>query len=412
MHKDSLTGQEIIDYDFWGTKLFPPKKLNVTDTGREIEAMFRELDRLHYPSKKKDSEMYFRTGRGNSPQKQPCVVKMYYTESKEQHLKFLRNYMPQMNKKEVKDKPELFNENYDSVPESVILDYERIASDKGFKFIISPESQNIDMKCLVRQLVCELEHITGFKLSWLAATHTDTEHVHTHLLVNGIDKKSGEEIYFDPSIVRNLARRYASEICTQLNGYRSEQQIEASRQNLPYARRWTKIDEHITEYYGYEEFSNDRIVGNSEYEASKVTADELEIQRLNFLVSIGLALVYKKSKPLKYYLEKGWKEKLKAVGRYNTYLDARKKLTYMPGYKLEIYDGSMGKINGVITQIYNMDDENIWNNAVVIENRAEDRAWYVPLRTKLKNDDVGKFITVKAEMNKKGKLRPLIFIDK
>ena len=62
----------------------------------------------------------------------------------------------------------------------------------------------------------------------------------------------------------------------------------------------------------------------------------------------------------------------------------------------------MGEIDGVVTNIYNMNDEDVWNNAVVIENRKVNKAWYIPTRIKLKDEDVGKFITVRAEKNQKG----------
>lgn len=410
MHKDSITGEEVIDYDFLGKKLYPPKKLHQTDAGKEIAAFFRELDRMYYPSKKIREKSSVSFARGHAAQKQPCTVKMYYTESKEKHIEFLRNYMPQKNKKAVVEKPDLFNDKYDVVPESEILKYEEEADDLGFKFIISPESQNIDMKLLVRQFVKNLEAITGHKFSWMAVTHTDTGHIHSHLLINGIDRRTKEKFRFEPAIVKNVARGLAMDICTNLVGHRSREAIEAARSQLPYAKRWTKIDEHIENYYGYTEFTVPKIVGNAEYSASKATVDDLEIQRLNTLVQMGLAICYSKERPPLYYLEKGWKDKLRAVGRYNTYLDARSKLRLVSSANLELYSGEMGEISGIITNVYNMNDEDVWNNAVVIENRKENKAWYIPTRIKLKNEDIGKFISVKAEKNQKGKLRPLITV--
>lgn len=410
MHKDSITGEEVIDYDFLGKKLYPPKKLRMTDAGKEIAAFFRELDRMYYPAKKERKEVKHSFFRGHAAQKQPCTVKMYYTESKEQHVKFLRNYMPQKNKKSVEEKPELFNEKYDVVPESEILKYESEADDLGFKFIISPESQSVEMKLMVRQFVKNLETVTGHKFSWMAVTHTDTGHIHSHLLINGIDKRTKEKFRFEPAIVKNVARGLAMDICTNLVGSRSQEAIEAARSQLPYVKRWTKIDEHIESYYGYTEFKIPKIVDNAEYSASKVTTDDTEILRLNTLVQMGLAICYSKEKPPLYYLEKGWKQKLRAIGRYNTYLDARGKLKLVSPYNLELYTSEMGEINGVVTNIYNMNDEDVWNNAVVIENRKVNKAWYIPTRIKLKDEDVGKFITVRAEKNQKGKLRPLITI--
>ena len=412
MYKDSITGEEVIDYDFLGKKLYPPKKLRQTDAGKEIAAFFRELDRLCYPKKKPSENNRTSFIRGHASQKQPCVVKMYYTENKKTHIEFLRNYMPQKNKKEVENKPSLFNADYDAVPENEILKYEAEADKLGFKFIISPESQNIDMTFLVRQFVKNLEAVTGHTFSWMAATHTDTGHIHSHLLINGIDRKTGRRFRFEPGIVKSVARGLAVDICTQLAGSRSQEQIESARQNLPYAKRWTKLDEHIVSCYGYTEFPVPRLVSGCEFEASKITADELEKQRLNSLVQMGLAIYYDRNNPPVYYLEKGWKEKLRAVGRYNTYLDARGRLRLTSSYNLELYNAQMGEVEGIVSQIYTMDDEYVWNNAVVIENKKLNKAWYIPTHVKLKDEDVGKFISVRAEKNQRGKISPVITIQR
>lgn len=410
MHKDSITGTEVVDYDFFGKKIYPPRKIKQTDAGKEIAALLRELDYMFYPGRREKRDFHSRVGGGIS-RKQPCMVKLYYTDNKASHKEFLRRYMTQENKKGVTDKPDLFNDEYDEVPESVVVDYEENKMvDLGFKFIISPESQKIPMKELVRQYVHNLEKITGHKFTWFGAVHTDTGQIHAHLLINGVDKVTGEEIRFGREIVKEVARNIASNISTDLVGPRSAEAIEIARKKLPYAKRWTLIDDHITKYGYYREFENTRMVAGSEFEAEKTTTDDIELIRLNTLVEMGLAIVYRKENPPKYYLEKGWKDKLKAVGRYNTYLEARNRLRFTPFYNLELYNGSMGQVEGVVSQVYNMDDENIWNNAIVIENKKLNKAWYVPTRIKLKDEDLGKFITIKAEKNQKGILRPLITI--
>lgn len=414
MKKDSLTGTEIIDYDFLGKKLYPPRKLKETDASKAVADLFRELDRFYYPKSKKEKKSVLlvsggRRGGGGS-RKQPCMVKMFYTDSKKAHRDFFRNYMPQKNRKEVTDKPGLFNADYDEVPEEAILDYEENMDKRGFKFIISPESQKVPMKALVRQFVENLEKATGFKFTWLAVVHTNTEHIHSHLLINGIDRATGKKIKrFPPEIIKSVSREMASNICTSLVGERSAEQIEMSRQRLPYAKRWTKIDERISLGGGCHNFDVPKLVGNGEFEASVQTDDDIEIQRLNSLVEMGLAIHYRKT-PRVYYLEKGWKEKLRAIGRYNTFLDARSRLRFTPFHNLELYSGETGEIEGVVSEVYNMNDEDVWNNAVVIENRKLNKAWYVPTRIKLKDEDVGKFISVKAERNQKGRMRPLLTI--
>lgn len=411
--KDSITGTEVIDYDFFGKKIFPPRKLKQTDAGKEIVALLRELDYLTYPGKRKNKEYHSRSFGSRGERKQPCVVKLKYTEDKATHKEFLRRYMTQQNKKEVEDKPDLFNDEYDVVPEEVIVDYEENKMvDLGFKFIISPESQKIPMKELVRQYVKNLEIITGYHFDWFGAVHTDTGQIHAHLLINGVDKITKKDIRFKPEIIKEVARNLASNICTNLIGPRSSEAIEISRKKLPYAKRWTILDEHIVNYGYYRNFDNIKMVGGDEFEAEKTTTDDIELQRLNTLVEMGLAIAYRKENPPKFYLEKGWKDKLKAISRYNTYLEARNKMRFTPYYNLELYNSNMGQIEGVVTQVYNMDDEYVWNNAVVIENKKLNKAWYVPSRIKIKEEDLGKVITVKAEKNQKGIIRPLITIHK
>lgn len=412
MHKDKLTGIEVVDYDFLGKKLYPPRKMKITDAGKAFAALFRELDSFYYPSRRKIKNNILPKIKGSAEYKQPCTVKMYYTNDKATHIEFLRDYMTQNNKNDVVVKPKLFNGSYDDVPEEEIKNYENLADEVGFKFIISPENQNMDMKILVRQFVKNLEIVTGHKFSWMAATHTNTSHIHSHLLINGIDRRTGQSFRFDRGIIKRVARELAIDICTQLEGPRSIEQIEAARQMLPYAKRWTKIDEHIINYYGFTQFNIPKIIADAEFEASKVTSDPIEKQRLNTLVEMGLAIYYSKNNPPVYYLEKGWKEKLKAVGRYNTYLDARTKLKLVSYQNLELYTPDMGEVSGFVSQVYNMDDEQVWNNAVVIENKKLNKAWYIPTSIKLSNKELGKIITVKAEKNQHGKLRPLITIHK
>ena len=145
MNKDSITGEEVIDYDFLGKKLYPPKKLRMTDAGKEIAAFFRELDRMYYPAKKERKEVKHSFLRGHAAQKQPCTVKMYYTESKEQHVKFLRNYMPQKNKKAVVEKPDLFNDKYD-----VVIPY--MYTGTQYKYSLFTKRNNLDCSEIAKKL--------------------------------------------------------------------------------------------------------------------------------------------------------------------------------------------------------------------------------------------------------------------
>jgi len=410
MHKDKLTGNEVIDYDFFGKKLTPPKKIKVTDAGKAIERLLRDLNSIYYTTPRKGKKEFH--ARISNPRKQPCTIKMYYTTDKATHLEFLRNYLTQNNKNEVIEKPILFNDEFESVPESQIRKYEDTMVETGFKFIVSPECQKVPMKQLAREFVRQLEKITGHKFDWMAAVHTNTPHIHCHILINGADRETKLKFRFPPNIVKEVARGLASNICTQMVGERSREMIELSKKRLPFQKRWTTIDEQISSYGGYFPFDSIKTIDGNEFEASKVSSDDIEIQRLNTLVEMGLAKCFKMEIPRKYYLEKNWKDKLKIIGRYNTYLEARTSLRWTPFYNLEQYSGHMGEIEGIVSKIYNMDYEGVTNNAIVIENKKLNKAWYVPTRIKLNPEDLGKYISVKSEKNAKGKLRPLITVHR
>ena len=80
--------------------------------------------------------------------------------------------MPQENKNEVLDKPRLFGtEN---------SEYESAKVPEHFKFIISPENQNVNLKVLASEFIRRVETMTGYKLLWQGAVHTDTAHRHAH----------------------------------------------------------------------------------------------------------------------------------------------------------------------------------------------------------------------------------------
>ena len=409
MHKEAVTGRTIIDDDFLKIELKPPKKMKVTDASKETMKLWREIDRLLYGLNKKKYKKKEFTSRGFSGRKQLCTVKMYYGNTKESHKEFLRRYMPQENKKEVEDKPTLFNERYDIVPESELLRYESQMDDFHFKFMISPESQTVPSKEIVRSFIKQLEDSTGFKFDWMAVEHTNTDHKHCHILINGVDKKNKRKIKFPKIIIKETARNLACNICTSLIGYRTKEQIESSRARLPFAYRWTKIDDELLKNT-YKSFSSIKNIDDTDYEAQKIARNEIESNRLDHLCQMGLAKKYSGHIPPVYYLEKDWQKKLKAMGRYNSFLDARNKMTFVNPCKLEQYTSETGQVMGIITQRYVMDDEGVWKNAIVIENKREDKAWFVPLFYQPAPELEGATVSLNLIKNQKGLLVPKITI--
>jgi hypothetical protein len=102
-------------------------------------------------------------------------------------------------------------------------------------------------------------------------------------------------------------------------------------------------------------------------------------KRLLFLSDLGFAEMKKTDSREIFYLERDWKKKLKDIGRYNSFLDARNRLLSTASYDLEKFTADTGTVRGTVTRLYKMNDEDSWNNALLIENKALKKAWYVPL---------------------------------
>jgi hypothetical protein len=114
------------------------------------------------------------------------------------------------------------------------------------------------------------------------------------------------------------------------------------------------------------------------YETRVRARDIIMQNRLAFLSSIGLAKKAEDKKNL-FYLERDWQKKLKAMGRYNSFLKARSELSLALPYQMELYTRESREVSGRITRLYRMNDEENWNHAILIENDKLRKAWYVPL---------------------------------
>lgn len=422
--KDTVERQHIIYYNFMDIK--PPriKRPRTPNYDKDIDRIFDDLRKIfdggykkRYVEKKEKPRYsrggYSKSGNNNraspSPTDQRCMVKMIYSDDKKGHLKFLTNYMPQMNKDDVIDKPVLFNANTSAVGDNEIEQYKREMTDRHFKFIISPESTDVPIRELVRSFMSWLEMESGHKLMYLAVEHRNTDHPHAHILINGKDKRTHELIQrFDRKLVSQTARLATARICTSMIGQRTRAQISTSLNTLPLAKRHTTMDDKI------ESRANifDHIItrdGNT-WESSIVASDEELKKRLDTLCDMGLARKFiNAARPL-YYLETGWANKLRSIGRYNTFLDARKTLRYTSAGNLQQYTGDVGTITGVITRRITMDDENVWNNAIVIEDRENSKAWYIPLSKALDERYLGAAVECNATKGQNGKLHPTIRI--
>ena len=195
------------------------------DDMREYRRLCRALDKLLCRNASQDKRRRYCGLRSALSAQQYCMGKLRIGKDLKSHKRYIEQYLPQENKKEVLEKPELYT---DGKADDKFLDgYSKTMTGKHFKFIISPESPRVDTQALVKTLIKRMEKITGKSFIWMAAAHTDTNHPHAHLLINGTDKH-GEDIRFDRLFISQTIREMTRQICTTMIGKRSGEEIKAS----------------------------------------------------------------------------------------------------------------------------------------------------------------------------------------
>lgn len=290
---------------------------------------------------------------------QRVMFKMSYSNSMRQHNKYIKYYMPQMQKDNVIDKPELFGITDE--------EYEKNKVAGHFKFIVSPENQNVNLKVLINDFIKRIEKLSGYELYWQACIHTDTEHPHGHIVINRKDK-NGRKIFFPKQMIKNTMREILSESATKLVGPRSKTEIELAKNKMISANRWTDLDKKIESIKG----------------VIYPKALDVPLQnRLAHLSTIGLAK-YENNKVI---LNKDWKDVLMATARYNTYLEEYLKQDNLP---LKMYEG--GLLQGKVDRVISFDKDESWNDAIIV--RTQTHRIYVPVYQLHKQNLEGKTISV------------------
>lgn len=371
------------------------------DAERELNKLLDDICR-YFRSGKKDDDYISRGGGSYSynSRKQNVILKFRYGYSKEKHLAFFKEYMKQLHKRSVDRKPELFSEERIDDEGEFIREYEKRAVEKFYKIIISPESQSIDMRNYVRGVMRSFGSYLGTKLDWCASIHKDTNHIHAHVLINGVDRdgKPLPDRPFPQSFVRQVSHQLARDIATEMIGERTREEIEASRDKV-----YTK-PRYIGDLDG-------RIRGLSRIRDGKRhirTFDSGLLKRLDYLCVLGLASKTR-GRLNEFDVEESFDEKLAAMSRYNGFRKAMQELRYTKAGNLSIYSGQSGTIDGEVTYLFRKsDNEDLWTNAMVVENAADGKAYYVPLWFEPRQEYLRRFVTLTARRNDKGLLRPEI----
>lgn len=272
--------------------------------------------------------------------------------------------MPQMNKDYVEEKPELFGMD--------IHEYKKYETPLNFKCIIAPESQNIDLKTLVESYIKRVENQTGYKLCWMACIHSDTDHKHAHVVINGKDL-NGEDVFFNKDTIK-LMRYMCSNAATQMIGDRTVEQIQAAKNQYISAKRWTDLDE--------------KILRKSEERNGMINRENISSEfdnRLLYLSKLKLSSFDKAGNVWK--LKSDYQEVLKTAGRYNSFLEEYEK----SDQELEIYTG--GEIKGKVEKVITFSNKESWNDAIIVN--SENRHIYVPVWQLHKDNLKGKNIIIR-----------------
>jgi hypothetical protein len=200
-------------------------------------------------------------------------------------------------------------------------------------------------------------------------------------------------------------REMTRQICTEMIGKRSREEIKASILQSYKGNRYCSFDDVIREQ------EEPLHIAHETYGSRVQTFNDLILKRLFHLAELGLAK--KKEKTVStFLLEKDWVKKLRAIGRYNSFLKARSELRSTIAANMDLYTKETGEISGVITKLYKMNDEDSWNHALLVENATLQKAWYIPLYYEPEDTLLGAEINCKLKTNQKGLLVPHVTVKK
>jgi len=123
--------------------------------------------------------------------------------------------------------------------------WQKADDERLWKFIISPEfGDRLNLEKLTRDLMERVEHDLGTSLEWVAVTHRNTDHRHTHVALRGVDR-SGRALLLDSQYIQRGLRQIAQDLCTRQLGYRTLADSQAAQQREILQHRYTSLDRVI-----------------------------------------------------------------------------------------------------------------------------------------------------------------------
>ena len=244
-----------------------------------------------------------------------------------------------------------------------------------FRMIISPENgHDIDnFRGYIRTVMSGMEKDLGTDLEWISAVHYDTDDVHAHVIVRGVNDR-GKDLVIGRDYISFGVRAKAQEVATELLGERSLDEIQKSMEAEVDAMRITSLDRFIDKQADDNQVIDVRKKSNF---GKSAHYEGLIKGRLRYLEVSGLAVEYP---PGVYTLKEGYKETLaklsmrddvlkKLYSRVDTGLDN------LSIYSIRSGEGSV--VEGRIIDKGAMDE--ITDRKYIVLRDAQAKLHYVPV---------------------------------
>lgn len=209
------------------------------------------------------------------------------------------------------EKAVLFNEQDDGLGRKEFLDL--CQGDRHhWRFIISPENghQIEDFHGYVRSVMRLVEKDLQTSLVWTAAVHYDTDDIHAHVIVRGVNDR-GEDLVIGQDYVKEGFRRRAQEVATELLGERSLDEIRKSQEKEVEALRVTSLDRFMEKQMGEDRTLDVRAKSNF---GKSLFYEGLLKGRLRFLAASGLAT---EQPPGVFMLKEDYQDELRKIAQKN-----------------------------------------------------------------------------------------------
>lgn len=241
------------------------------------------------------------------PQARRCVVKARIVQMNARGIAAARLHLDYIMRDGVDEdgsKGQVFAREHDGDGASADL-HAAIPSERHqFRFIVSPEDRDVDLRWFTRALIRQVEADLGRKLIWGAVTHHDTDNPHVHLVVRGVDRQ-GREVRIDRDYIARRMRWRAQELATRELGPRSRAEIGRQRDREVGQERFTTLDREL-ERRGAGGIDLAGLRSASPQQRARLVGRLRVLEQLHLAQRVGFS---------RWSFAPGWQDELRALGQ-------------------------------------------------------------------------------------------------